>query len=120
MKLVETAPIKLGTVFAIYKLDEQGEVIPNVPEASEEVSEGEAGAEQWAEVEQLPQKYEVAWTAEARMIPTNASVEWEVDWEWLYGTLPAGNYRIGKTFINLRENGDMDLHEYYAEFDIVE
>lgn len=164
-EVMETAPVKLGTVFAIYELDEQGEVIPNVPEASEEVSEGEAedgqwgitlstkdvkptglilvctqsgGAPtgelntgspyflekledgQWVKVEYVPQMHEVAWTGEAWMIPLNASVEWEVDWEWLYGALPAGNYRIGKTFMDFRKAGDYDTQAYYAEFEIVE
>ena len=61
---------------------------------------------------------ELAWTAEAWMIPMGDSVEWEVDWAWLYGELTAGTYRIGKEIMNFRGPGDFDKETYYAEFTI--
>lgn len=74
--------------------------------------------EGWTEVEWVPQKYDVAWTAEAWMIPKEDTVEWKVDWEWLYGKLSPGTYRIGKSIDDFRETGDYDTQNFYAEFQI--
>jgi hypothetical protein len=73
---------------------------------------------QWKAVEILPQKHDVAWTQEAWVIPMDDSREWEVDWEWLYGQLPPGNYRIGKEIMNFRGTGDYDTRFCYAFFAI--
>jgi len=75
---------------------------------------------EWSDVEWLPQEYDVGWTAEAWIIPMNDVVEWEVDWEWLYGELPAGTYRIGKEIMDFRGAGDFDQEFHYAEFEIAE
>ena len=61
---------------------------------------------------------EVGWTAEAWIIPMNDTVEWEVDWEWLYGSLTEGRYRIGKEIMDFRGTGDYDKEMHYAEFEI--
>lgn len=61
---------------------------------------------------------EVTWTQEAWIIPMNDSCEWEVNWEWLYGTLSEGKYRIGKEIIDFRGTGDYDSAIYFAEFEI--
>lgn len=70
----------------------------------------------WEEVEWMPQEYDVAWTQEAWLIPTDETVEWKVNWEWLYGKLPAGQYRIGKEIMDFRGTGDYDQTVFYAEF----
>ena len=62
---------------------------------------------------------EVCWDAVAWIIPINDTVEWEVDWEWLYGSLEPGHYRIGKEIMDFRGTGDYDKKMYYAEFAIV-
>ena len=67
---------------------------------------------------EAPYFAEVAWTQEAWIIPMNDSCEWEVNWEWLYGTLSEGKYRIGKDIIDFRGTGDYDNVIYYAEFEI--
>ena len=59
---------------------------------------------------------EIGWTAEAWMIPRDNSCEWEVKWEWLYGQVPAGKYRIGKEIMDFRGPGDYDKAIYYVEF----
>lgn len=64
------------------------------------------------------QEMEVGWTAEAWIIPMEGTAEMEVDWEWLYGSLPAGHYRIGKEITDFRAAGDFDKEMYYAEFEI--
>lgn len=73
----------------------------------------ESGA--WVAIDYV-QDMEVCWDAVAWMIPLGDTVEWEVDWEWLYGSLPAGHYRIGKEIMDFRGTGDYDKEVYYAEF----
>lgn len=59
-----------------------------------------------------------SFTMEAWTIPLNDSVEWDTDWEWLYGELGPGTYRIAKEIMNFRGTGDYDTSVYYAEFTI--
>ena len=59
---------------------------------------------------------EVEWTEEAWIIAKDTVSEWEVDWEWIYGKLPKGKYRIGKEIMDFRETGDYDTVMYFAEF----
>ena len=76
--------------------------------------------EQWTEEgwKQAPYYAEVCWTAEAWMIPLNDTCEWDVEWEWLYGELPAGKYRIGKEIMDFRGTADYDQERVFAEFEI--
>lgn len=74
--------------------------------------------EQWLPVEMLPSEYALAWPDVGWLIPMNDTVEWEVDWEWLYGELPDGNYRIGKEIMDFRSAGDYDEKIYYANFEV--
>ena len=73
----------------------------------------------WKEVDYVI-KDNIGWTMEAWLIPENSTSKWEVDWEWLYGKLPVGKYRIGKEIMDFREPGDYDKAIYYAEFEITE
>jgi len=73
---------------------------------------------QWVAVEMLPQEYDVAWTMEAYMIEIGKTATRRENWEWLYGELPAGHYRIGKDVDLFRTTGDWDSEMFYAEFDI--
>lgn len=75
---------------------------------------------EWVAVDLLPMEHELAWTMEAWMIPQNADTEWEVNWSRLYGELPAGSYRIGKSVMDFRGTGDYDTQTYYAGFDLVD
>ena len=70
----------------------------------------------WMDVEYAPQAGDVAWTMEGWLIPPESTVSWDVNWEWLYGELPAGHYRIGKEVMNFRGPGDYDTEMLYAEF----
>lgn len=70
----------------------------------------------WAEVEQLELEGELAWTMEAYIVPLNGTIEWDVNWEWLYGELEPGHYRVGKEFMNFRGPGDSDHVMIYTEF----
>ena len=46
--------------------------------------------------------------------------EFELSWEWLYGKLPAGTYRLAKDFMDWRDSGDYDEATYWVEFKISE
>lgn len=63
---------------------------------------------------------EIGWTQEAWIIPMNNTCEWEINWEWLYGKLPVGKYRIGKEITDFRATGDYDEAIYFVEFEITE
>jgi len=88
--------LNTGSYFVIQKLEETG----------------------YINVEYLPQEYDIAWTAEAWIINKDATTTWDVNWEWLYGKLPAGEYRIGKEIMNFRGPGDFDQEIIYAHFEI--
>lgn len=66
----------------------------------------------------VPDKDRIGWTMEAWLIPFESTVEWKHEWEWLYGQLSTGKYRIGKEITDFRETGIYDSKIYYAEFDI--
>ena len=72
----------------------------------------------WVPVEMLPTQHEIGWTDESYPIGMNDSTEAEVNWEWLYGRLPYGNYRIGKEIMDFRDTGDYDIYSYYGYFEI--
>ena len=72
--------------------------------------------EAWEDVPTIIEGY--GWNAIAYMIPKEGSTEFEINWEWLYGKLPAGTYRIIKGFTDFRESGDFDTETYWAEFEI--
>ncbi|WP_138417488.1 immunoglobulin-like domain-containing protein [Aquibacillus sediminis] len=44
--------------------------------------------------------------------------EWTVDWDWLYGNLENGQYRLVKDVLDVREPGDYDTYYLAAEFTI--
>lgn len=52
------------------------------------------------------------------ILPPLGSSEWNVDWEWLYGNLDTGEYRIVKDVLDVIEPGDYDTHHLAAEFAI--
>lgn len=92
-----------------------GELQTGSPFYLEVLKDGE-----WVSAEMLPLEYELAWTGEAWMIPSNETTEWTVDWSGLYGALSPGSYRISKAIMDFRQTGDYDEKNYYAGFDIVE
>jgi hypothetical protein len=60
------------------------------------------------------------WDAIAYGFFENSDVELSVSWEWLYGQLPAGTYRLTKEFMDFRETADFDTAKYRVEFEITE
>lgn len=59
---------------------------------------------------------EYAFNAIAYIIAAGQSSEVDLSWEWLYGKLPAGEYRIKKEIHNFRGTGDYDKYIVYAHF----
>ena len=70
----------------------------------------------WEDVPTIIEDY--GWTAEAYMIAEDDVTEFEIKWEWLYGKLPAGTYRLVKGFTDFRESGDYNNFAYWTEFEI--
>ena len=52
----------------------------------------------------------------AYTIPSDDTTRRELDWEWLYGELAPGEYRIRKNVMDFRGTGDYDTYEIYAYF----
>ena len=71
---------------------------------------------EYVAVDFLHQEHEIAWTMEAWVIQKGNTTKWDVNWAWLYGELPAGEYRIGKRIMNFRGTGDYDEAMVYADF----
>lgn len=42
--------------------------------------------------------------------------DFEIDWEWLYGELEPGEYRIGKNVIDFVDTGSYDKYKIYIQF----
>lgn len=53
---------------------------------------------------------------------TNAqeTTELEIEWDWLYGNLNAGKYRLIKDVLVFRESGGFDNHSLAVEFELTE
>ncbi len=54
--------------------------------------------------------------AVAYMIKSGDQTKLEMSWEWLYGKLPPGEYRLGKSVDDFRKSGDYDKYTVYAHF----
>ena len=63
-------------------------------------------------------KGELAWTDEAWIINMDGETRWDMSWEWLYGQLSPGWYRVGKSVMDFRSTGNYDSHLCYAVFEV--
>ena len=74
----------------------------------------------WKEPEylSLEEGVERGWNSIAYLVPMEDTVEWEISWEYLYGELPVGTYRLVKEFMDFRKTADYDTAEYWVEFEI--
>ena len=79
------------------------------------IEQYESKSDEWIEADCFA---EVSWTMEALMIPAGQSVEWKVDWEFLYGKLKPGYYRIVKEIMDFKGTGNHEESEYFATFEI--
>lgn len=74
----------------------------------------------WQAVPETPSDVERGWDAMAYLVPTEGSTEDEINWEWIYGELPPGTYRICKELMDFREAGDWDTEVYWAVFSLTD
>ena len=72
----------------------------------------------WKDVPTVIEEY--AWNSLAYHFPEGQDTEFNYTWEWLYGKLPAGIYRLTKGFMDFRGAGDYDTAMYWVEFEITE
>lgn len=70
----------------------------------------------WEPVPYIDENF--GWTLEAYVVPMESTTNKSVHWEWLYGSLPAGTYRIGKEFSDFRGLDGRDTEMFYARFEI--
>ena len=70
----------------------------------------------WLPVEPIVPADQIAFTEEAYGPALDGTWEMETNWEYLYGELPAGTYRLGKSIMDFRGTGDYDEQVYFAEF----
>ena len=139
-EILETYPARIADVYGIKVVEEaetwgitlkaenvttKGATIKCTQSGEESTGRLQTGSwyilETWTQEKgwhEAPYFAEVTWTQEAWIIPMNDSCEWEVNWEWLYGVLAEGKYRIGKEITDFRDTGDYDSAIYYAEFEI--
>ncbi len=61
---------------------------------------------------------DAVWHSIAYKINKNDITELKVDWEWLYGELPTGYYRLKKEVMDFRAAGDFDKEVYGQNFTI--
>ncbi len=92
-----------------------GELLTGSPFVIEQLMDGE-----WIPVPTVPGILDWAWTMEGWMIQPDNTTKWDVNWEFLYGELAPGNYRIQKEIMDFRGPGDYTERPYYAEFAIAD
>lgn len=91
-----------------------GELQTGSPFSIDQLVEGE-----WRPVPTVMGIHDWAWTMEGWMIQRDSTTRWEVSWEFLYGDLAPGTYRMAKKIMEFRGPGDYTERTYYAQFDIV-
>ncbi len=57
-----------------------------------------------------------AFTDEGYVLPPEGEAEMKIDWEWLYGKLPPGTYRIKKSIVDVRSVGNNPLYFLTSQF----
>ncbi|MBP3359346.1 MAG: hypothetical protein J6N52_00705 [Clostridia bacterium] len=73
--------------------------------------------DEWKPVETNP-LIDYAWNDVAYGIKSNDITELKVDWEWLYGELPPGFYKLKKEIMDFSAAGDYDKDLYELYFTI--
>ena len=112
-----------GLVLAAEDVTATGLTLRFVQSGGEPFGELQTGSPYWLEREENgewtavePLMEDVAWDMMAYLISMDGETEMAVDWTALYGQLPAGSYRLGKSVMDFRDTGDYDQKDYYACF----
>ena len=72
----------------------------------------------WEEVKPLPAEGEYAFNSIGYGIPSEGSFELPVLWNWMYGSLESGEYRIKKSVMDFVETGIYTEQKYALEFTV--
>lgn len=72
----------------------------------------------WTEVPMIIQN--AAWQTDAIAIETDQVTEIPIDWEWLYGNLPTGMYKLSKSVMELHDPGDYEAYPFEIEFGLLD
>ncbi len=73
---------------------------------------------QWAPVPTLDAEYD--FPAEAYVIDKDTTETEEIKWEYMYGNLPKGKYRLCRQFQNADDKSDLGKITVYASFEITD
>lgn len=111
----DITPTSMTLVCARFDMGD-GEPIKGLNTGSYYVLEQETNGT-WTALDLLSQEGDTGWEDIGYLITDMPGEEttWSVDWEQLYGALPAGSYRIGKEI-----NRDGEKRMVYAAFDLTE
>ena len=60
----------------------------------------------------------LVWNSIAYMIKKNDITEMNIDWQYAYGSLKPGYYRIKKEIMDFRKSGDFDTETYEVYFNV--
>ena len=71
----------------------------------------------WQEVPDIVEG-NFAWDDIAYLVTMDGQTEETVNWDWLFGPLSPGPYRLSKRVMDFRDTGDYDTQVYQVEFDI--
>lgn len=66
----------------------------------------------------VPALNDAIFTTEAYLLSCDHPYSETIHWEWLYGTLEEGHYRLVKTIHRIRPPDGYDTISVYGEFDI--
>ena len=61
---------------------------------------------------------DAAWNSIAYLINDTATTEMELNWSYIFGELPAGEYKLEKEIMDFRGPGGYDTHSYSTYFNI--
>ena len=70
----------------------------------------------WKNVPTVIENY--GWDDLGYRISEEQETEFPYSWEWLYGKLTPGTYRLAKDFMDFRGPGDYDKETYWVEFEV--
>ena len=108
MEMEKITPTGAVIKISHYDWEKTGEIIAGESFSLEKDNNGK-----WEDVPQIID--EAAFNDIGYPVPENETTEIETNWEWLYGPLSPGTYRIKKTVIDRKDEGYTE-HELAAQF----
>lgn len=123
---VQTAEDSWGLILSVKNVTPTGLTLVIAQQGGSPTGTLQYGSEYTLEVEQdgawqnVPDIVDgnFAWDGMAYLVTMDGETEQAVDWDWLFGPLSPGHYRLSKEFMDFRDTGDYDTQLYEVEFDI--